>query len=82
MIHPRIKWACFHSVTVAVSYGLTAVGLFMEGLAQFPDIAQQYNLAQYVPPAYLPWYTWGIAAIVFLSRLRGIYQVWEEKHVA
>ena len=78
MIHPTIKWACFHSLTVAVTYFLAAVGIVMEGLAQFPDVAAQYNLAQYVPPQYLGYYTWAVAAIVFLSRLRGVYQVFEE----
>jgi hypothetical protein len=63
----------FHnSLTVAWAHALAVIGLGMEALIQFPDVAQNVGLAQVIPPNYLGRYTLGIAGLTLLARLRSI----------
>jgi len=66
----KIKAFHWNSLTVAWSHILAWVGVVMEALYQFPDVAQSLGLAQYVPPAYLGRYTFAIAALTLGARLR------------
>jgi hypothetical protein len=60
----------WNSLTVAWAHFLAWVGVAMEALYQFPDVAQSVGLAQVVPPAYLGRYTFVIAALTLAARLR------------
>jgi len=66
----RIKRFHNYSVTVGFAHALTWVGVAMEALYQFPDVASSVGLATYVPPAYLGRYTMVLAALTLAARLR------------
>jgi hypothetical protein len=66
----RIKKFHRYSETVGLAHALTWVGVAMEGLAQFPDVAASSGLAAIVPPAYLGHYTIAIAGLTLFARLR------------
>lgn len=70
----RIKAFHRYSETVALAHALTWVGLFMEALVQFPDVAQSVGLSAVVPPAYLGRYTIVIAGLTLFARLRRFSQ--------
>jgi hypothetical protein len=61
----------FHtSLTVAWAHALAVLGLGMEALNQFPDVAQNVGLSSIIPPKYFGMYTIGIAGLTLLARLR------------
>ena len=66
------KVKAFHkySETVALAHALGWLGLAMEALAQFPDVASSVGLATFVPPAYLGKYTLALAGLTLFARLR------------
>jgi hypothetical protein len=68
------KIKAFHrrSMTIALAHGLAWLGLGMEALMQFPDVANAVGLAQYVPPVYLGRYTIAIAVLTLAARLRSL----------
>jgi len=68
----RVKAFHQRSATIAVAHFVTWVGLGMEALFMFPDVASSVGLAQYVPPAWAGPYTIGIAVITIAARLRGL----------
>ena len=72
-------WGCiwcssFRSLTVLWSYVLAAGAVIMEARAQFPDVATSVGLAQYVPPNWLPKYTFAIAVLTLLARMRTLFR--------
>jgi hypothetical protein len=66
----RLKRFHRYSETVALAHALGWLGLFMEAIAQFPDVASTVGLASIVPPAYLGKYTIVIAGLTLFARLR------------
>ena len=72
MLWDRIKAFHGRSLTIGLAHALTWVSLAMEGLYQFPDVAQAVGLQQYVPPAYLGRYTLAIAVLTLGARLRSL----------
>jgi hypothetical protein len=67
-----VRRLCFHSATIAWSYGLATLSATMELMVQFPDVSSSLGLSQFVPPQYLGRYTFAIAALTLLARLRSI----------
>ncbi len=70
------KRLTFHSLTVAWTYVMFAASAGMELLFQVPDVAGQFGIASWVPPRWLPWYTFSMAGITLVARLRSI--IWRD----
>ena len=66
----RIKAFHRYSETVGLAHALGWLGMAMEGLAEFPDVANSVGLASVVPPASLGHYTLVIAGLTLFARLR------------
>lgn len=82
MVH-RLACLCRYSETLALHYLLFGVGAVFEMLVMFPDVASSVGLAQFVPPAYLGYYTMAIAGLTIVARMRRFYQPDEDRdHVA
>lgn len=66
----KIKAFHRYSETVGLAHALIWIGVAMEAVVQFPEVAQSVGLASVVPPAYLGVYTWVIAGLTLMARLR------------
>lgn len=69
----KLKVFHLYSETVLLAHVLGWVGVAMEALYQFPDVASSVGLASVVPPAYLGRYTMVIAMLTLGARLRNFH---------
>jgi len=73
-IWDRLKHVHGHSLTVAYGHLLIWVGVAMEALDMFPDVAQSLGLQQIIPPQFLGVYTITLAALTILARVRSLHR--------
>lgn len=66
----RLWRVSYRSLTIAWSYALAAIGLWLEVAPILADILP--GVADYVPPAWAGRYTLAIAIITFAARMRTI----------
>jgi hypothetical protein len=69
-VFEKIKAFHQYSCTVGLAHAMTWLGLGMEALAEFPDVASSVGLQAVVPPAYLGHYTLVIAGLTLAARMR------------